>query len=190
MKFRELIDNIDKSFTTGYYDGMELFEEFHLPYSYDCPNLEEHGFSEYQLGVRYDSDTYVGIMATFFEDEFAFISVKKGRKMNSTFHWASQEMHDKIYAKLKALLTPPIDEPQFVEFDDEMPAGIAIVYGSEVGYGNVVLTETGEIWKVTTFYNRYEDIKKWKNLHIERDGVTKEVTTSDVLIPWKIKRAL
>lgn len=160
-------------------DSYSLLECFELDHSY--VELEDHGFSTRRIG-GWRVDGYVVGKYVVLLDEVPICIANHSKKAVS-YEWISKEAFEKTRAKLLELVTPRI-EINLVDMNKDMGDGFDVYYGDSIIGNIVILKETGEQWKVHKTFTGYNEIARWEDIVIEKDGVKKEVKTNEIIVPW------
>lgn len=191
MKLREIIENIDKSrdkLDGSNWTNLEnIAAEFDI---YEYLNDENERLKSYSYAKWLCTDTHVGGMVYFLDDEPVAVSWQDARKSDEIFQWISKETHQKTYDHLLSLTTKVLNKPDIVDLDEEMDNGFDVDYSGQLLTEEVILKETNEIVEVYKVYHSMDEIKKWQTVDIKlTNGEIRNVHMNDVSVPYNLKKS-
>ncbi len=116
MKLQEILNKIDKTDRKGssFADIENFCSELNCQYISHHPEFETR-MKKYWIYAWQCTDTWVGISAYFFDDEFACLSFQEGRKCDENFEWANKEIAEKVRQYILSLM--PLDEGRLTMVD-------------------------------------------------------------------------
>lgn len=182
MKLRDIIEQIDKTQTSSV-EARKIFNAVDLSYSYDIDDdkLEER-LRAYYVHKWYCTDTWVGYMLYFLDDEFVATSLQTARKNDTNFKFASKEAFEKVRKFLETLSVPPESEYDLVDLEDVIDEEQPVHFSGEIL--SPYVNYKGQ--KVQVVNRRLEGDWMYQNHNIEvkhEDGSTSVVKVEDITIP-------
>lgn len=196
MNYKKLIENVDKSESNrSDVDLMQLGEREFDKYDIPWLNHDQTPLKSYWYARWICTDTWVGGLLYFFEDEFVALSWQSARKSYEEFYWVSKEAYEKVGNYLESIrqVEHHMSTVNFLEdLEEEIHDGYQISYGSmllPIHY-KVDVTFKGRTGKIVKSWPHHnEDVKKWRNVVIEfeDDKTTLEVSLEDVVFPYFLK---
>ncbi|MFA6199299.1 MAG: hypothetical protein WC679_02670 [Bacteroidales bacterium] len=174
MKFRELLEKLDKSKENQTdIDMYKLGQEFNVDLDYYCED-ESKRLVGYYIQKWYCTDTWVGLIAMFLDDEFIGYSSQLGRKCDVEYHFSNKELFDKTrqylltFVEKKDFYYPEFD----IDFDEELGDGYILDYDGQHLTRYVKYLPTGE----------FVDLLYWNNSYGNKDYV-KDLATIEEKFP-------
>lgn len=116
---KTLLETLDKTRMSGFYDVESLGEEFGIPYG--CYNLTVEEYfkeCEHEKVCWICTDTLVGIFFLFFKEEFVGVRIQVARKDDSYFYWKDSDTFEKVKSWFTELYLKSLKiNPSFINFD-------------------------------------------------------------------------
>lgn len=192
MKLREIIERVDRSY----------FNENEPSYSELASN--EFGLNGYDVTQDWDkgrlktysyakwlcTDTHVGGLIYFLDDECVAVSWQNARKSDEDIDWISKEAYIKVRDYLISLMVQEdeSDKKIYLDLDVEQGDGFQVSYGSQLLTKNMILKSTNEKVTVIKKFDGYDKINSWQTVEVEfEDGRKELINLSELLIPYNVK---
>jgi hypothetical protein len=187
MKLIDALLNVDKS-QSQYADREELARELGLPYLYygDLPEDFDERVKAYYVIKWNCTDTWVGLMAIYFDDRLAGYSWQTARKSDTEYEFVSEE----LALELRAYLESTLPKPKFniIDPEEEQDEYYTVAYGSQLlvdkGFYN------GEPVEVVKKFP-YHPSSNWKNVEVKNTaGAVMMIPLSEFQIPLHLNPEL
>ena len=132
MKLKELISKIDKSFSNQAEVDIICIanEAFALYDMYSW--VEQTRLVSYWICNWYCTDTWVGIKAFFFDNEFVAVSSKMARKNPPKFDWVSKEAYSKVKRYVESCNEKEVPEISLLDMERDFGSSYKIDYASQI----------------------------------------------------------
>ena len=164
MKILDIIAKLDRTnkafFTTPSWSdisnslGLEHFEW-----------SEDTRLKAYYIATHYCTDSYVGLVAYFLDDEFIAISNQVGRKWDEEFQFVSLDAVKRTREYILSLISPNYSTPKIINSEEEYSDGYEVEYSGQLlpqfhRFGIYKPTgETVEIIGAADDYKRFHLVK-------------------------------
>ncbi len=179
---KEIIDSIDfedkKTQTEPDWERMANY--FNI---YDLYWSEDPKLTAYHVKVWLCTDTWVGWVAYFLEDDLVCLSTQSARKSDVHFKFVSKESHTKLRDYLLSLTqSDDAEEIELIDFNLEIPERYSIEYNSQILHRKAWYFDTKVNIKRTTFpYTEDNRDRYFHMVEIEHEnGTIEEVSCSDL----------
>lgn len=127
MKLIDILTNVDKS-DSDYVDQEDLREYFQLANYGDYSDEFDKRVKGYYVVRWYCTDTYVGLMAIYLDDELVGMSRQTARKNKCEFEWLSQEAAERV----RNVLSPATPKFDILDPDTDYAPFYSVSYSGEV----------------------------------------------------------
>lgn len=191
MKFKDIIENLDKSESNRddscTWDLSTLQLELGICQEYVRQDEKNPRLKCYWIANHYCTDTYVGFRAYFFEDKFVAQSYQPARKSGESFEWTNREDAQKVRDYIISLSLEDNDFSVKImsDIEEEMGIGYQVQYVGELLTNGVIYNNQNV--KVVKQQEVVDGKYNFHNITIEfQDGKQKEIDIREVYVPWKV----
>lgn len=191
MKFKDIIDNLDKSETNR--DDSCVWDLSSLQFDLGiCQESVQQDRNNprlvcYWIANHYCTDTYVGLRAYFFDDKFVAQSWQPARRSDESFEWANKEGALKVrdYILSLSLENDEFDVKIMSDVNEEMGIGYQVQYAGELLTKDVIYNSQNV--KVVKEPREINGKMNFHTITIEYSGGNQEdIDIRDVFVPWKV----
>jgi hypothetical protein len=187
---KDIIDNLIKSDSDKNNKHIEfgaLIEDLQLDYSieYDINYDRNDLLRCYYIASHICTDTEVGILAYFFNDELACVSTQSGRKSDENISgWTSLDMAMKVKEYIKSLAFHEEEKLtiEILDIEQDLGIGYPIEYTGQNLSNSVIYEGIPRI----VLEDKSKGYTNFHNIIIDKDGVKTEVDIRDCLSPFRI----
>lgn len=187
----EALKNVDKSEMNSTWPCYnEFFNEFDIEYwntKSEFHDQWDKRMKSYYLIKWLCTDTWVGALAYYLDDELVAYSWQPARKSDTTYYFVSDEAANKVKEFLYSLIDEQEPHYKVMDLNEEIDVHYTVDYGSQllVDEGQF----DGETVKVVQRWNRYEDIDNWKKVIVRMpDGRERMINLDQFHIPLHMKK--
>lgn len=179
MKLIDAINKIDKSAENECFVSLSAFDdEFNAYFGY----VEQDRLKAYSLYSWYCTDTEVGCMVYFLDDEPVCLHIQKARKDRGYFEWFSKDKAKKVRDYLYSLEN---DEDFYIcDMNKDIGDSYKINFSSRARGKKTAILDGREVKIVKTYSEDYED--EFCDITIEDNGVEKVVNVRDLDFKYNI----
>lgn len=191
MKFKDIIENLDKSESNRddscTWDLSTLQLKLGICQEYVRQDEKNPRLKCYWIANHYCTDTYVGFRAYFFDDKFVAQSYQPARKSSESFEWVSKEDAMKVRDYILSL---SLDNDEFnielmSDIEEEMGIGYQVQYVGELLTKDVIYNNQNV--KVIKQQEVIDGKYNFHNITIQyQDGKQEEIDIREVYVPWKV----
>lgn len=191
MKLKDIITRVDKNPKFKREVDLERLSdnmETGIPYYFDWYSIQGERFTSYFISSWYCTDTYVGTVIYFFDDEPFAISHQSGRKMSEEFEFFSKEVFDKAKTYLLSLCQKEESISVFLDLDEEFPMYYKIRSNAQLfDYHKDIPFYLGEKVKIIKYKQKANSYYTDSEVVIQyEDGEKKTVDISDLDFPYNL----
>ena len=188
MKLIDALRNVDRS-DSQYADREELARELGVSpdlYYHDMPEDFDERVKAYYVIKWNCTDTWVGLMAIYFDDRLAGYSWQTARRSDREYEFVSEELALELQAYLES--TRPKPKFNIIDPEQEQDEYYTVAYGSQLladkGVYNGVPVEVVKKFPYHTSSN-------WENVEVkDATGTVTMITLSEFKIPLHLNPEL
>lgn len=164
MKISEIINRLDKSKNNSTsVDQEELMGALYIESFCNWFSELDKKIKGYYIKKSYCTDTYVGLIAWFFDDDFFAISSQEYRKSHTYFYFKNEEYTEFLRDYILSLFESEVRNYELIDMNEDFPEFYQVQYTSQL------LSEIG-----------YVDGRKCKVIKKDRDRCDRIVKTITV----------
>lgn len=190
MKLRELMENVDLSSINETSGDLEDFsrELFESP-PYGWSGVFSDQVKGYYIQKWLCTDTWVGLIAYFWNGEPLAISWQSARKSSEEFKFVSVDVANRLRDFIRELTESNDPKPTLVDLDEELGETYTVNWASEL----LVSEAFYEGEKVKIFPTSHTDYSKpsatWKLVDVEfQNGEVLKVSVENLHIPYHLRK--
>lgn len=190
MKLRELMEKVDLSSNNETYGDLESFaqELFSSP-PYGWSEVFGEQVKGYYIQKWLCTDTWVGLIAYFWNGEPLAISWQTARKSSEEFQFVSVDVANRLKGFIIRLTESNDPEPTLVDLDEDLGETYTVNWATELLVSEALYD--GEKVKIFPVYNT--DYSKpsatWKLVDVEfPNGEVLKVSVENLHIPYHLKK--
>jgi len=187
MKFRELLEKLDKRLQNqANIDLYDFGSEFGIELDYYCEDVNNR-LVGYYLTKWLCTDTWVGSIALFLDNEFIGYSYQPARKSDKTYKFLNKELFDKTREYLLTLVeAQEFEYPNFdINLDEELGEGYILDYNGQHLTNNVRFLPTNEFVEILSWDNSYINPNRDEDLAAIKKKFPNEYSGSIVKIKFE-----
>ena len=182
MSIRELIEKINTSKPSEVWFNLEdLAEELQVQVTPD--EFLGERMKGYFIHVWHCTDTWVGSVAWFLDNEFVYYTFQSARKDSKSYIFASQEAFEKVVNFVMSFVKLGLT-PDFMDLEEEIPEKFSVNYSSQILHKQAWWGgKKVEIVKSHFPYTK-DSRDYFERVDIKLEGKLKTVKVSELLFDW------
>lgn len=188
MKFIDIANRIDKSKENkSYVDVVSIGRKLNV----DLDDVNQERITAYWIGNWYCTDSYVGYVMYFFDDEPMAYSSQLGRKCEEKIEWFSLEIAMKVREYLLTLVVKEEEEidVEICDINEEVGEGYNIEYNSQLLRPNRPMLANERVEIVQRIKNKKHGIDTALKVKLP-SGEEKEVDIRDLKFGFYINEKI
>lgn len=184
VTFKQISETIDKSNSNEVtIDICEIGEDF----GFDAPWINQERLKGYWIGGWQCTDTWVGYIMYFLDDEPVGWSSQVGRKYDTDYEWFGEQSAEKVRKYILSLMreeeSPSVN---LIDLNVEIGSGYSINYNSQIIHGTNVLYKGKDATIVTRIKHTELGIDQLVEIKYS-DGTLETVEVGELEFKFNLK---